>query len=472
MAGWGEKEMLYITIAEQLLREMKEGKRKPGDKLPSIRDAAATFGCSRNTVIRAYGELEKRHRIYALPQSGYYIAHRSSGGEGAGEASAQDVIDFEWAGPDRRAMPYRDFQHCMNEAIERYREDMFTYSEGQGLASLRLQLARHLRDLQVFTSPERVYVATGSQQALHLLTGLPFPNGKGNIVVEQPVHAGMVESLRGYGGEVHGIPYGDNGMDLERLEALFRDGDVKFFYTVSRFHNPTGNSHTNEARKRMVELAQRYDVYIVEDDYMGDLDGDPKNDPMFAYDPSGRVIYVKSFSKVMLPGLRLGLAVLPDGLRDGFLRAKAAADVHSPLLTQGALEVYLESGMFASHIGRMREIYRRKAVLLQEAYRKHLPPEAQYTGSYSGFYSTIKLPPPLRAQAMADHLLQRGVRIDPAQRMYLQEFRQEDVIRLSVSQVDEKLIEPGIRAIGDGIRELLLQRTGVRFVERRNGGGA
>ncbi|MDQ0724977.1 DNA-binding transcriptional MocR family regulator [Paenibacillus sp. W4I10] len=455
--------MLYDSIVKLLLQEMQAGKLRPGDKLSSIREAAEAFGCSRNTVIRAYGELEKRHRIYAVPQSGYYVAHRCPDREGA-RGGLHDVIDFEWAGPDRNAMPYRDFQHCMNEAIERYREDMFTYSEGQGLTSLRLQLARHLRDLQVFTTQKRIYVVTGSQQALHLLVGLPFPNGKEDIVVEQPVHAGMIESLRGYGGEVHGISYEEGGMDLERLEMLFRDKNVKFFYTVSRFHNPTGYSHTNEARKRMVELAQRYDVYIVEDDYMGDLDGDLRNDPMFAYDPSGRIIYVKSFSKVMLPGLRLGLAVLPDGLHEGFLRAKAAADVHSPLLTQGALEVYLDSGMFSAHIGRMREIYHHKAVVLQEAYLKHLPTGTAYTRSYSGFYTTIRLPAPLRAKATAEHLLQRGVRVDPAQRMYLPEFRQENVLRLSVSQVNESLIEPGISAIGDGIQELLRQSKGVRFV--------
>ncbi|MDR6550601.1 PLP-dependent aminotransferase family protein [Paenibacillus qinlingensis] len=460
-------EMLYEVIVEQLLQEMKAGKRMPGDKLPSIREGADAFACSRNTVIRAYRELEQTHRIYAVPQSGYYVAHRRHGGEEVGSAAGvQDVIDFEWAGPDRSAMPYRDFQICMNEAIERYREDMFTYSEGQGLASLRFQLARHLRDLQVFTVPERIYVVTGSQQALNVLVGLPFPNGKRNIVVEQPVHPGMIESLRGYEGEVYGITYEEGGMDLERLEAFFREGDVKFFYTVSRFHNPTGYSHTNEARKRMVELAQRYDVYIIEDDYMGDLDGYARNDPMFAYDPSGRIIYVKSFSKVMLPGLRLGLAVLPDGLREAFLQAKSAADVHSPLLTQGALEVYLESGMFTAHIGRMRDIYRRKAVLLQEAYSKYLPPGTAYSRSSSGFYTTIGLPASLRAQAAADYLLERGVRVDPAQRMYLPEFRQEGVLRLSVSQVEDGLIESGIRRIGDGIRELLRQRSEVRFVSR------
>ncbi|UOQ45915.1 aminotransferase class I/II-fold pyridoxal phosphate-dependent enzyme [Halobacillus salinarum] len=113
------------------------------------------------------------------------------------------------------------------------------------------------------------------------------------------------------------------------------------FYTVSRFQHPTGYSYSNHERKKIVELARKYDVYIIEDDYMGDLDTKRKADPMFAYDPSGRVIYTKSFSKVLLPGLRLGMAVLPEALLDDFAKAKFAADVHTPVVTQGALEIYL-----------------------------------------------------------------------------------------------------------------------------------
>lgn len=88
------------------------------------------------------------------------------------------VIDFLSAGPDKNAMPYRDFQHCINQAIEVYKEEMFTYSEIQGLPSLREELARHLRELQVFTVPDRICVVSGSQQAIHLLISLSFPNGK------------------------------------------------------------------------------------------------------------------------------------------------------------------------------------------------------------------------------------------------------------------------------------------------------
>ncbi|WP_115991863.1 PLP-dependent aminotransferase family protein [Cohnella lupini] len=456
--------MIYEEIVDEIMKRIEDGSLKPGNKLPSIRALSQDFACSKNTAIKAYIELEKRHIIYSVPQSGYYVVEGYRRREQTEETDA--TIDFLSAGPDRHAMPYLDFQHCINQAIERYKEEMFTYSDIQGLQSLRFQLARHLQDLQVFTVPERIYVVSGSQQALHLLVSLPFPNGKQNICLEQPTHAGFIESIRHYGKESYGIEVGREGIDLKRLEQLFKHHDIKLFYMVSRFHNPTGYSHTNESRKRIVELAQQYDVYIIEDDYMGDLDSNPKNDPMFAYDPSGRVIYVKSFSKVMLPGLRLGLAVIPDELREAFLRAKFAADVHTPMLTQGALEIYLQSGMFNAHIDRMRKLYSRKATLLQRAFQDWLPAEASYSGSLSGFYSTIELPVPIKAKQMAQYLENQHVLVDQAERMFLPDFAKDNVVRLSISQVEEDLIEKGIQMIAKGITELINRRIEVRFASQ------
>ncbi|MDU0205589.1 MULTISPECIES: PLP-dependent aminotransferase family protein [Paenibacillus] len=454
--------MLYEEIVDQMMKHIEDGTLKPGNRLPSIRVLTQEFACSKNTVMKAYGELEKRHIIYSVPQSGYYVVEgyrRREKLEGV-----HGTIDFLSAGPDRHAMPYRDFQHCINQAIERYKEEMFTYSDIQGLGSLRVQLARHLQELQVFTVPDKIYVVSGSQQALHLLVSLPFPNGKRHICLEQPTHAGFIESIRQHGSETYGIEVGNEGINLTRLEQLFKHNDIKLFYTVSRFHNPTGYSHTNETKRKIVELAQQYDVYIIEDDYMGDLDSNAKADPMFAYDPSGRVIYVKSFSKVMLPGLRLGLAVLPDALREDYLRAKFAADVHTPMLTQGALEIYLQSGMFSAHIERMRKLYSKKAALLQQAFQKWLPAVATYSGSLSGFYSTIELPVPIKAKQLQEYLKHQHVLVDHAERMYLPDFSKDNVIRLSISQVDEDLIERGVQMIAKGIAELLSRRTEVRFV--------
>lgn len=449
--------MMYAGIMKYIEQRIEEGHLKPGSRLPSIRALSGQFLCSKNSVIRAYFELEKKHAIYSVPKSGYYVVdnYRSRKKENA----ANKKIDFLSAGPDKQAMPYRDFQHCINQAIEIYKEDMFTYSEIQGLYSLRVQLAKHLQDIQVFTVPEKIYVVTGSQQALHLFVSLPFPNGKSNICLEQPTHVGFIESIKLQQAAAYGIEVTKSGIDFQRLEDIFKHRDIKFFYTVSRFHNPTGYSYTNFEKKKIVELAQKYDVYIVEDDYMGDLDPNLKTDPMFAYDTSGRVIYTKSFSKVMLPGLRLGLAVIPDVLSQSFLNAKFAADLHTPVLTQGALEIYLKSGMFHAHIRKMRQMYSRKGMLLQEAFKRHLPPSTSYSGSLSGFYSTIELPDRLKAKNLIEHMIKENVYMDNAQKMYLPEFAKETMIRLSVSQVEDDLIDIGIQKIAGGIMELLSKRT-------------
>lgn len=454
--------MIYAEVMKSIEQQIDNGELKPGKRLPSIRSLAKQFDCSVNTIIKAYSELEKKHKIYSVSKSGYYVVERvPSGHSGSADTGA---IDFLSAGPDKNAMPYRDYQHCINQAIEVYKEEMFTYSEIQGLPSLREELARHLRELQVFTVPDRICVVSGSQQAIHLLISLPFPNGKKNICVEQPTHVSMIESLKVQQATTYGIEITERGIDLERLEHLFKCNDIKCFYTVTRFHNPTGRSYSNKERRKIVELAQKYDVYIIEDDYLGDLDNDKNQDPMFAYDPSGRVIYIKSFSKVMLPGLRLGLAVIPDFLRDSFLSAKFATDLHTPVLMQGALDIYLKSGMFKAHIQRTRSIYSRKATLLQKAYQEKLPSSVAYSVSQSGFYSTIRLPSLLKAGMLIEDLKLENVYVDNARKMYLPEFAQDSVIRLSVSQVEEELIEIGVQTIARVIKEQLNKVPQVKFI--------
>ncbi|MDX8344603.1 PLP-dependent aminotransferase family protein [Rossellomorea sp. YZS02] len=443
---------------EEIIHHIEElaesGELKLGSRLPSIRSLADTFSCSLNTVIKAYKELEFGHKIYAVRKSGYYLVEDFpyKKQRGAGET----IYDFLSAGPDKHAMPYLDYKHCMNQAIDRYKEDMFTYSELLGLFSLREELARHLRDLQVFTTPERIAVTTGSQQALHLLIRLPFPNGKQTILTEQPAHPSFIESLKHQPSA--GIDIGRDGPDLQELETIFQKGDIKFFYVVSRFHNPTGHGYTNEEKRKIVELAERYDVYILEDDYMGDLDPDLKQDPMFAYQPNGRVIYTKSFSKTLLPGLRLGLAVLPLELIERFTKAKFAADVHTPVITQGALEIYLKNGMFAAHIKKIRKLYRKKGEMLRQAYQTLMPDGTIYTCPPSGFYSTVRLPSPLKAEELIQRLKEKHVSVQSTKSMYLEAFMRHDELRLSVSHVEDDMIGGGVALMAETIQEMMIER--------------
>jgi len=174
---------------------------------------------------------------------------------------------------------------------------------------------------------------------------------------------------------------------------------------------------------------------------------------MFAYDPSGRVLYTKSFSKVLLPGLRLGAVVLPNSLIETFTRAKFAADVHTPVLTQGALEIYLQSGMYNAHIHGLRKIYSKKGRILKHAFDTYLPRNVTYTGAESGFYSSIQLPSNMKAAHLVHGLRKKNVLIQDATGMYLPSHKKENVIRLSVSQVKANKIEEGILKLGEEIRD-------------------
>ncbi|MEK4629092.1 MAG: PLP-dependent aminotransferase family protein [Solibacillus sp.] len=438
----------YRGILEWVKQQIEGGKLKTGDKLPSIRLLAEQFQCSKNTVEKALLELEKQHIVYAKPKSGYYVVDYYQTPN-----THENIIDFLSAGPDKRIMPYEDFQHCINQAIDHYKEHLFTYSEQQGLISLRNELVKYLQNLQVFTKTERLVITSGSQQALHILSVMPFPNGKNNVLIEQPTYFGMIDSLQLNQITTLGIQLTMEGIDFERLENIFRTNDIKFFYIIPRCHNPLGHHYTNEEKKKIVALAEKYDVYIVEDDYLAELDTDSKVDPLFAYEPNGRVIYVKSFSKVFLPGLRIATVVLPEKMISSFIHYKFSTDFNTSPLSQGALEIYLKNGMFQYHLESVKKLYIKKMNTLLEACSLYLPNYVQFTKPKSGFYLTIFLPSYMDVDQLIYRLHEKHIYVDNASRMYLTGNEQR-AIRLSISQVNEDKIRYGIQQLASTLNDM------------------
>ncbi|OXM82788.1 PLP-dependent aminotransferase family protein [Paenibacillus rigui] len=457
----------FQHVMEQVKGKIAEGLIKPGDKLPSIREMSRQLGCSANTVIRAYAGLEQEHWIYSVPKSGYYAVVRKSGKE---QGSPVEQIDFSSASPDPEVMPYGDFQHCLNRAIEQYRDQLFTYTDPQGFPSLREALSKHLASNQVFAPPERICVVSGSQQALHMLAGMPFPNGKSVILVEQPAYFGMLRSIELLGVTAIGIKRTVEGIDLEELERHFRSNSIKFFYTVPRYHNPLGCSYRREQKQKIAELAEKYDVYIVEDDYLGDLSLNPKDDPIYTEDASGHTVYLKSFSKVTLPGLRLAVAVLPPSLLETFRLFKAASDSSTAALSQGALEMYMGCGMFDRHLEQMRERYRVRMSTLRVACERQLSASSGIRASIpeGGIFARLLLPPELPARELAASLRARHIFVMPTDLCYLRGFPKENAIRLSIIRTHETRIEEGLRRIVEIVQEMLVSSEN-RVVDWREG---
>lgn len=444
-------ETKYERITRHLLREMEAGRIRPGGKMPSIRDVAAAFACSPNTVVHAYRTLEQEHLIYSVAKSGYYMVEKKPTDW---QAASNPCIDFTSSTPSAAFLPFHELQHCLQQAIAQYREDLFGYTEPQGIPSLRRELRKHLRKHQIFAGEDQVCVMTGAQQAFSILTRMPFPNGGDTVLMEQPTYYGFLETAKLHGCAMAGIERDERGIDLERLEALFRTGRIRFFYTVPRFLNPLGVSYSTEQKRRIARLAAQYDVYIVEDDYFADLETDGKADPLYALDEASRVVYVQSFSKTTMPGLRLAVAVLPRALASLFLGYKRAADISTPVLSQGALEIYIKCGMYERHIALIRRHYRDKMAYLLTLCDRLLRGRVRYSSPDSGVFVTLELPGPLQASVLIDRLKRRGVLASNVDRHLLPEFRRNNRLRLCVIGVDQEQMEAGIAIIAEELERM------------------
>ncbi|MFD2673366.1 aminotransferase-like domain-containing protein [Marinicrinis sediminis] len=435
----------YEKMADQLRQLIESGQLPAGAKLPSIRDLSKQFTTSKSTVLAALGKLEDKHLIYAIPKSGYYVVHHPK----PVSSSPTDVIDFAGSSPVWHDFPYSDFMHCIMKSIDTYQEDLFRYGTLSGLPSLIQEAKKLLQTYQVFAHERNLFITPGVQQALSILSIMPFPNHRSTLLVEQPGYHLYMDMIHTYPLHAVGIRRSVSGIDLDELEQLFKRENIKFFYTMPRFHNPLGTSYSNHEKKAILQLAHKYDVYIVEDDYLADFESDRKQDPLFALDTEERVIYLKSFSKIMFPGLRIGIAVLPSSLCKTYQSFTLATHIDSSMISQAALELYLKSGMFERYRTQVSQAYKNRAVCLQQALDTYLP---QYDKpSELSMNSHVVLPREINTRSLIEDLRQQQVLLEPIDPHYLNGFYRERLLKLHVSNVDPLQIEAGIEKIAQAL---------------------
>ncbi|MEE6449433.1 PLP-dependent aminotransferase family protein [Gottfriedia acidiceleris] len=434
-------------VYQTLLTEIQAGELKAGTKIPSIRKLAELFSCSKSSILAALEKLENQHLIYAKPKSGYYVVEHKL----FKEPSKTNKIDFATSAPNWHSFPYQDFQHCLNKAIDTFQSDLFRYGTQKGLPSLINEVEKLLQSYQVFAQKKQIFITSGVQQALFLLSTMPFLNNRSKILVEQPSYHLYMDLVKLYQLPIVGIKRTIDGINLQQLEEIFSEGDIKFFYTMPRFQNPLGTSLSKKEKLEILKLAHKYDVYIVEDDYLADFEYTKKNDPLFASDLHGRVIYLKSFSKIMFPGLRIGIAVLPDSLIETFQQFKTVIDIDSSMISQAALELYLKSGMFEHYQKNVRDKYLARAKILQTSLETHL---TNYDfASDIVMHSHIVLPKQVDMNALINQLNEYDILIDSIKKNYLDNFYQERILKLNVSNCEPIDIEKGIKQISYSLKD-------------------
>ncbi|EHJ51783.1 PLP-dependent aminotransferase family protein [Streptococcus macacae] len=342
----------YQEIVNTIIQQIDTGRLKRGDKLPSVRQLSQTFHCSKDTAQKALIELKYQKYIYPILKSGYYVL----------EDNHQDDMIPAITPSDYHYLAYENFRTCVNETLIGRENYLFNYYHRQeGLEELTQSLQNLFLDESVYCKQENIVITSGTQQALYILSQMNFPNQKKTILLEQPTYHRMNELVKSQNLPYLTIKRDFEGLDFKRLEKLFKEGDIKFFYTIPRFSNPLGLSYTLKEKENLINLAHKYDVYIIEDDYMADFDK-AANVPLHYLDTHDRIIYLKSFSMSLFPALRLGGLVLPKKLRKRFLADKSLIDYDTNLIMQKALSLYIDNGMFAKNKKYLRQIRQQKSL--------------------------------------------------------------------------------------------------------------
>jgi 2-aminoadipate transaminase len=369
-----------------------------------------------------------------------------------------EVISLAGGLPDTSTFPAGTFAAQMTRIAQQSTAEALQYGPTEGFAETVDCILEVMGAEGMLPDPDDVIVTTGGQQAIDLVCKTLVDPGD-VVICEAPTYPGAVPVFCSYQAETIQIDCDEDGMDIEALEAVLArlDGEgrrPKFVYSVPSFQNPAGVTMSLERRRRLVELARRREMLVVEDSPYGLLrfSGEPLP-PLYQLDGGDFVIYVGTFSKILSPGIRLGWTVAPPPVMEKIVLGKQASDLCSSTLTQHFVREYFGEGRWREYIADLVEIYRGRRDTMVEALREHFPAEATWTEPAGGLFIWATLPEYIDTGDLLAKALREDVAFVPGQAAYVDESRGRSSMRLNFSGVGDEEIREGVRRIGKAIAE-------------------
>ncbi len=474
---------LYQQIKTHLRNGILSGNLPADTRLPASRALAQSLGVNRITVESAYDELEAEGLIFSRLGSGTYVLPRKElpplpkeGNEASWPLWQQQVaqdngkplnaepeamlraaahpepISFASGLSDSRLFPAEDFRRVLQGVMRRDGIAALDYGDPAGHMALRVTIAHVLGSQGLQVRPENVLITAGSQQALSLVAQLLL-EPEDVILVESPTYSGALDLFRALGFRIVGVPVDRQGLQVEALEKLLQQHHPKLIYTIPNFHNPTGTCLSGARRHELIVLADRYNVPILEDDFVGDLRYEGRTQPALkALDPGGRVIYISTFSKMLMPGLRVGFLVADGPVFNSLVRFKHASDLATSSLVQRALEAYVTVGRYQAHLRRSCQEFRRRRDAMVSAIRQHLPGGVHVDVPQGGLFLWLQLPNGMSADELLPTACERGVNFAPGSNFFADPACGRGWLRLNFAAQRPEEIEEGIQRLARAIK--------------------
>ncbi len=498
--GLDRNEPMYARITAGIRQAILSGQLPDNCRLPTNRELSTLLKIDRSTVSRAYLELSQSGLIDSHVGRGTFVrplAQRgatSRASDLANQSSSdsvlnwsdkfsessrtsldlisrqpagtnqRDLISFAGGIPTEEFYPNDQFQRIVSQLLKsEHATQMFGYSAADGSPYLRAQVKNHLQSHGIECGDDELLIVSGSQQGIDLVTNVLVDPGD-LVVLEDPSYFWAICNFRARQARCLPVPMDDDGIRLDLLESYLSRQKAKLLYVMPSFQNPTGATMSLPRRIALIELAQKYQVPILEDNFVGDLVYSDSALPPLRSLPGGKdvVIHQGTFSKALCPGLRLGWLVAPPEVTARLLLAKRTSDLSTNSIAQIILAKYLEEGLYSKHLERVRLCYRSRRDAMLGALSRHLSGKMADVGGAKltwsspegGLFIWAKLAKGLSAREFLTFAEMQGVSFSPGDMFFLNGGHSE-YFRLCFIQTEESIIEAGIERLGKAMRSYL-----------------
>lgn len=376
-----------------------------------------------------------------------------------------EIVSFAGGLPSPSSFPVEDLQGIIQDVLKHQGSTALQYGTTQGLKELRESISERCHKDGIDCTDEDVMITSGSQQALDTV-GKVFLNPGDTALVGLPSYLGGINAFRSYEGNLTGIPLDGEGMRVDVLEdtikkLLKKDITPKFIYVIPTFQNPAGVVMSESRRKQLVDIANQYDLVIIEDDPYGKLRYDISHiKPIKAFDDEGRVIYMSTFSKILSPGFRLAWTVASPELTRKMIICKQALDLCTNTFTQFIADEFIRRGSLDLHIMKICEMYQPKRDAMMKAMKECFPEGYTCYKPQGGMFAWVTLPEGIDTETMFLDAIKEKVAYVHGKAFHVDGGGGRSM-RLNFSYSTHEQIEAGMKRLGNVIRQKLEKREVV-----------
>ncbi len=362
-----------------------------------------------------------------------------------------DIISFAGGLPNPLSFPVEEIKKATSKVLDEEGEKVLQYSTTEGYGHLREFIAQRYALHGLKVDANDILITNGSQQCLDLVGKVFLDQGTG-IAMERPTYLAAIQAFSLYEPELHSLPLLDDGIDTKALDKLLNEKDIKLFYSVTSFQNPTGITYSAAKRKEVAEILKEHGTILIEDNPYGEIRfmGEDLL-PIKSYINDS--ILFGTFSKIVSPGMRMGWIVAPPEVMDKLITAKQASDLHSNYFTQRIVYQYLKDNDVDGHIKNIRIIYKKQRDKMVQSIKEYLPHGVKHTEPEGGMFLWLTLPEGMSAMELFKFAIKEKVAFVPGEAFYT-ENPETNTMRMNFSNCCEDEIKEGMQRLGLAIEKM------------------